>query len=130
MDRIEYTSCMKPYMTGKGFSKEERKKKMCIGAKICSGKAETEAEAKKICDEQPPKEPKSTKKSRNSCNLDPKELASCLTKRLLPLENIENFEEELTNAAIECCARQKEKKDETAEEAKGKIAIAGDLGLL
>jgi len=61
--REEYTACMRPYMTGGGEDKRER---FCIGAKICSGKAENEPEAKNLCEvsalePKPPKKPKKEK---------------------------------------------------------------------
>ncbi len=54
--RQEYNSCMRPYITGKDKTKEERRTGFCIGAKICSGKAKTEDEAVKLCNK--PKLPK------------------------------------------------------------------------
>ena len=50
---------------------------MCVGAKMCSGKATTEEEAKEICINQPPKEPKAPK-SRKLPSLDPAKLARCI----------------------------------------------------
>ena len=47
--REEYNACMRPYITGKGKSKEERQRDFCIGAKVCSGKAQTEKEAAQLC---------------------------------------------------------------------------------
>jgi len=55
MDRKEYNTCMIPYMKG-SKTKEERKHDMCIGAKICSGKASNEQEAEALCNA--PKLPK------------------------------------------------------------------------
>lgn len=46
--REEYNNCMRPYMTGTK-TKKERQHDMCVGAKICSGKAKTKEEAEKIC---------------------------------------------------------------------------------
>ena len=54
--REEYTSCMKPYITGKGKEKEQRRLDFCMGAKICSGKAVDETEAKNLCLEAPKQE--------------------------------------------------------------------------
>lgn len=47
-DREEYNACMRPYMTG-SKPKEQRKLDFCVGAKVCSGKAKTEEEARAIC---------------------------------------------------------------------------------
>lgn len=72
MDRKAYNTCMSPHMKGKGLTKEQRQKKMCIGAKLCTGKASTEQEAIALCDL--PREPKpgSAKKARgvNPCVRD------------------------------------------------------------
>jgi hypothetical protein len=54
-DRKEYNACMRPFITGKGKSKEERKKGFCIGAKLCSGKAESEEQAGELCAKSVPK---------------------------------------------------------------------------
>ena len=48
MSREDYNACMVPYMTG-NKTKEERQHDMCVGAKICSGKAVTVEEAEKLC---------------------------------------------------------------------------------
>lgn len=48
--REEYNQCIKPHITGTGKTKEQRKLDFCIGAKLCSGKAKTEKEARAICD--------------------------------------------------------------------------------
>ena len=61
--REEYTSCMVPWMKGGG---EDRKERFCVGAKLCSKKAQTEDEAKRLCAEaaanpKPPKKPKAKK---------------------------------------------------------------------
>ena len=47
--REEYNTCMRPYITGKGIPKEERRQNFCIGAKICTGKAKDEKEALRLC---------------------------------------------------------------------------------
>ena len=49
MSREEYNACMVPYMQGGSKTKEEREHDMCIGAKMCSGKAKTLEEAEAIC---------------------------------------------------------------------------------
>lgn len=48
MDRKAYNECMRPYITG-SKPKEERKRDFCVGAKICSGKAQTREEALTLC---------------------------------------------------------------------------------
>lgn len=48
MDRKAYNSCMKPYLTGQK-TKDQRKLDFCIGAKVCSGKADNQTEAKGMC---------------------------------------------------------------------------------
>ena len=54
-NREEYNTCMRPFITGKGKSKDERKRDFCIGAKICSGKAQTVEEAIPLCANTVPK---------------------------------------------------------------------------
>ena len=51
MDRVQYNSCMSPYIRGKDKTKEERQMGFCVGAKLCSGKAKTEEEARTICNQ-------------------------------------------------------------------------------
>lgn len=68
MDREAYNQCMKPHMSGKGKSKEERRIGMCVGAKLCTGKASTEEEALRICSV--PKLPKWAKSAEKSIKED------------------------------------------------------------
>lgn len=49
MDREKYNACMSPFIRGKDKTKEERQMGFCVGAKLCSGKAKTEEEARAIC---------------------------------------------------------------------------------
>jgi len=61
--REDYTKCMIPHMKGGG---PDRKERFCVGAKLCSGKAGDEGEAKRLCAEaaanpKPPKKPKGKK---------------------------------------------------------------------
>ncbi len=49
MAREDYNACMVPWIKGKEGL--ERRLSFCVGAKICSGKAATEAEALQICNE-------------------------------------------------------------------------------
>jgi len=75
MDRQAYNSCIKPYITGTGIPKEERRRNFCIGAKICSSKAKTKEEAKRLCEEAAlvPKIPKISGRGRRrqvaGCNI-------------------------------------------------------------
>ncbi len=91
---------MTPFMTGKGKTPEQRKMDMCVGAKICSGKAATEAEAQQICINQPPKEPKA-KKVKGS--IDTAGLATCVA-RSVELKDLtaENFPGRLETAITHC----------------------------
>jgi G3E family GTPase len=56
MDRAKYNECMRPYLTG-SKPKEQRKSDFCIGAKICSGKAQTREQAAQLCSKTAPKQP-------------------------------------------------------------------------
>lgn len=49
MSKEAYTSCVAARMKGKKFTKEERRQAFCRSAKVCSGKAETEEEAMRLC---------------------------------------------------------------------------------
>lgn len=77
--REDYTTCMKPYMTGGG---PERKKRFCIGAKICSLKANNEQEATKLCAEAAsnPKPPKA-KRGTRKCVITP-DMTACIIEAL------------------------------------------------
>lgn len=79
MDRTAYNDCMRPYMTGAATA-GERQANMCIGAKICTGKASSQAEARHICETQPPKPPKEAKGA--NCGIKAEKLASCIIGRL------------------------------------------------
>jgi hypothetical protein len=50
MDRESYNACMKPYMSTPG-TREERRQAMCVGAKLCTGKAQDQTTAQKLCAE-------------------------------------------------------------------------------
>jgi len=113
MDRKEYNQCMVPFMRG-SKPKEQRQFDMCVGAKICSGKAGNEEEAKSIC--LLPKEPKATKVRHanrgQSCEKDVANLAQCmisyfearnLYKQVL---NINSVELAIRNALMECSCRK------------------------
>ena len=72
----EYTECMIPWM--KGEKQIDGISAMCIGAKICTGKAKTKEEAIQICKTQPPKE----HKSRSKRGFNATALAACLLPKL------------------------------------------------
>lgn len=57
--RAEYNTCMRPYMTG-SKTKEQRKSDFCVGAKICSGKAQTREQAAQLCSTTSSKQAKQT----------------------------------------------------------------------
>ncbi len=91
---------MTPFMSGKGKTKEERKRAMCIGAKMCSGKAQTETEAEQICINQPPKEPKA-RKQRGT--IDAAKLAGCVASSLdLDGLTVDNAPARLETAITHC----------------------------
>ncbi|MBA7465033.1 hypothetical protein ES707_00194 [subsurface metagenome] len=77
MDRSAYNTCMIPFMKGGG---PDRKLRFCAGAKLCSGRAKTEEEAKQICLTQPAKAPKVRKTRKGS--IDTEALATCVIKSL------------------------------------------------
>ena len=106
--REEYTTCMTPFMKGSGKTREERQTSMCIGAKLCSGKASNEQEAQKLCAEAA-LEPKPARVSRGKrgCKIDYAALATCTSKNIDP-ETItpESFLESLETAFQKCQAIQ------------------------
>jgi len=102
--REEYTSCMRPYMTGGG---PDRKDRFCKGSKICSGKASTEEEAARLCAEaaanpKPPKE----KKGRKVCTLrDLEAIATCVSAEIdLSSLTPENMHKTFSSALKKCSA--------------------------
>ena len=107
-NRTEYNDCMRPYITG-SKPKEERKRDFCIGAKICSGKAQTKEQADQLCSL--PKEPKPIKTGRvgrgQSCEKDVAKLSQCVFDNIdMNLaSNINSIELALRNALMECSCR-------------------------
>ena len=100
MTRDDYNSCMIPYMKGSG---ENKRLDFCVGAKVCSGKADTEEEARQICISEPPK-PSKTSKTKKSCSSQMKELADCIVESLTPemLGGPRKLETILTEILQEC----------------------------
>ena len=85
MSREEYNSCMRKYISGAGKTPEDRKSSFCIGAKICTGKAQNEVEALKLCQQaQADKlnEPDKNKIKRGRRSLDSGKIAECLWQKL------------------------------------------------
>ena len=121
---------MAPYMRG-SKSKEERGRAMCIGAKICTGKAANEAEAEKICASLPPKEAKPPRAKRGTrsgkCKIDTNALATCVIKSL---DGSEVTLATLTTA-ITSCSGQKVQRPLTRERFIKKCfkenAVTGDI---
>ena len=100
MDRSAYNKCMVPFMKGGG---EDRKLRFCAGAKICSGKAKTEEEARQICFTQPTNPPKARKSKVAKC-ADPIKLAACIAASadMSKFTNIETFHHWLEAAIVHC----------------------------
>ena len=79
---------------------------MCLGAKLCSGKAKTKEEAEYLCSL--PKEPKPPKEKRdkggNGCEKEVLKLAHCIVERIDTslASNVNSIEIALANAMIEC----------------------------
>ena len=101
MDRTEYNKCMSPWMKG-SKSKEERKASMCVGAKLCTGKASTEEEAKQICLSEPPKQ-KSAGSKRKIQGREAK--VNTLFNCLLPKIDMANIKDSL-RLGIKACASE------------------------
>lgn len=112
MDRSAYNKCMIPWMKGGG---PDRKLRFCIGAKTCSGKAKSEAEAREVC--LLPKEPKplKTKAKRDgakSCEKGAIELTQCVMnyfeekKLYRQILNVNTVGTAIANALLECQCRK------------------------
>jgi len=115
MDRQQYNDCMRPYISGSGLTKEERRLRFCIGAKLCSGKAKTEEEAKSVCLIAREKKPKvkttAIKDTDNveNCEKEILKLASCIAEHadMNLVRNINSLEVGIANALMVClCQRQ------------------------
>lgn len=103
-----YTECMKPYMAGGG---PDRRLRFCVGAKLCSGKADNEASAKELCLSQPAKVSSGTaggKAPSRSCTVSMASLAACAISKIdWDVITQETFEEHLTKVLQECSCRPK-----------------------
>ena len=104
-DREQFRSCMSDAMTGKTYTKEERKLAFCVSAKLCSGKSTSKEEAIEICKNRPPKEPKERKvRTPKQCNARMLKLARCVTG-IIDIAQITNpaaVEQILTDALLKC----------------------------
>lgn len=113
MDRKQYNTCMKPYISGTGMTKEERRLRFCIGAKLCSGKAETEDEAMAVCLMPKPEKPKKVKgvdqSDPDKCEKDILKLAACIAENadMNLVGNINSLEAGIADALMVCvCQKQ------------------------
>lgn len=106
--RAEYTTCMVPWMKGGG---PDRKERFCLGAKLCSGKANNQEEAVKLCAEAAanPKPPKA-RKARGKCTIDSAALASCVIKLIDNTTNVSQL-----GSIIAGCTGQRVEKSLTRE---------------
>jgi len=113
MSREEYNKCLVPYLRG-SKPKEQRQFDMCIGAKICSGKAKSEDEARQICSlPKEPKPPKISKKTKaESCENDAAQLTQCMMNYFedqglyQKLLNVNSVGISIENALLECTCRK------------------------
>lgn len=113
--RQAYNTCMVPYMRGTGVSKEERRTKMCVGAKICSGKASNEKDALALCSV--PKEPKEQAKKAQGVNPCVRDVTARIASGELPQD---------TDVAVVCA----EVPDEPEQEEGIKVKINGRKKML
>lgn len=117
MDRAAYNDCMRPYMTG-SKSKEQRQQDMCIGAKLCTGKAETQEQAVKLCEEAAanPKPPKA-KKGRKVCTLkDLEAISVCMAENINLSQLTTKNMHEVFSEALEKCSGASRKKVKSAKQ--------------
>ena len=109
--REDYTKCMVPYMKGGG---PDRKERFCLGAKLCSGKAANEDEARKLCADaaaEAAANPKPKKSRGGKCKIDVAGLATCI---IGSLHGTEVDQPNLT-AIISGCVGQKAQKVQKVE---------------
>lgn len=115
MDRAQYNECMVPYMKGGGA---DRKLRFCTGAKLCSGKASTEEQARQICLAEPPKEKKPSKRrTKASCPAEMSALADCVITKVTR----EDFTRDRLSEALQMCACGTVKKRSRAEKVESEL---------
>lgn len=108
--REEYTSCMRPYMTGGG---PERKERFCIGAKICSKKAETESEAKTLCAQAAANPKPGKKRSQKVAECDISSITDCM---LTSIDfNAPKLRDQISSAVATCVCNTPGKTDKKSE---------------
>ncbi len=121
MGREEYTTCMVPYMKGGG---PDRKERFCVGAKLCSGKAQNESEAKTLCAEAAaeaaanPKPPRQ-KRAKKVCTLqDLEAISTCMVSNIdLGSLTPENMGKVFGDALRKCSGGKPAKKRLTSAQA-------------
>ncbi len=123
MDRKEYTTCMTPHMKGTGKTKEQRQKDMCIGAKLCTGKAANEQEAAKLCAEaalNPKPKAEKTKRAKFCSIKDLEAVSACVAENIvISALTPENIHQVFTDALKKCS------KGMTATVKKAKVTMEG-----
>jgi hypothetical protein len=101
MDREAYNACLRPYISG-SMPQDQRKLQFCIGAKVCSGKAKTEEEARQICMQpKPAKTSKRTKKGA-SCEKEMATLAACVSDNIDRSMPPDLLKDQIKTALIKC----------------------------
>jgi hypothetical protein len=109
VNQEEYRACMSKRMTGKTYSKEERKLAFCTSAKICSGKSSSEQEAETLCLQ--PKEPKAPRskrkrKAQEACALPVEAIVECaFDQEGIVAGKIVNLKD-LKAALLKCAAQE------------------------
>ena len=97
---------MIPYMKGQ---KEDLKLSYCIGAKVCSGKAPTEEEAREIC-LTTPKEEKPAKARTSRKAIDIQKMVACATPKIISkIESDAEITEDLISMIFNSCVVTKGK---------------------
>lgn len=105
MDRAKYNSCMSPYMKGQ-MPVEERRLKFCVGSKLCSGKAKSEEEARRICSQPKPPKPESARRVKKpvSCEKEMFQLTECMVEHIDmdQASNVNSIGSAIMNALMAC----------------------------
>ena len=126
MPNTEYTACMTKTMRDipKGISKEERSAAFCVGAKLCSGKAKDENEARKLCANREPSAPRGGGGGGSRKKLDAEGIAACVLPQLSQVKTLSV--QQLARFIADCSGKsggKKIKRPETKSHFIGKCAM-------
>ncbi len=134
MDRVEYNNCMKPYMSG-AATQEERSHNMCIGAKICTGKANNTGDAEKLCQQAAIEKQSigsgaeqvhvSRKKTGSVCRSDLQPIVTCMMSEIdfAGITGYSYLEMEIKKALSKCMCNKSKPVGGATKKTKGKDTL-------